>query len=724
MNFSELMKAIRPFFSKHDYEDVYTESNKRFLGNIYLLCGGVLLLYISSFIFIESYIAAEVTLCCLVSYIVGYVFVRKNKILESIYIFFISSILSITACAAMLGERASIQYLYLLIFSLILILFKANNLKHITIIVIFAFTCFVFLECFGYQFMLHSMLSEFHYKVISFVFKFSTFVLSVIFMYMALFDRMMADDAINTSRVLAEEALKTKSEFLSSMSHEIRTPMNGIIGFTELMLQDESNIDKVEKLELVKYSATNLLKIINEILDFSKIEAGKMHFENAAFNVGEQIQDFVKLQEITHFQNNVKFILELSPEIPAFVTGDKFRLNQIVLNLVSNAIKFTVQGFIKIAVLSKYVDERNTIIEIQVQDSGIGIAPSKLNAIFESFTQEMQSTTRQYGGTGLGLSITKQMVELQGGSISAISTQGVGSTFTITLPFKISTYEEIFNIPKKFQPTTKSYKRLKGHTILLVEDNILNQKLASHIFRKWDIDFKIANNGMRAVKMLEKESFDCVLMDLHMPVMNGIDATKIIRNVNSDVLNHQVPIVALTADAFEETKSLTKEAGMNYFLSKPFSQDSLLEILLSAVGQKKGDKIKVKNVSVPEIAQANTELINLKVLNDLIGDDTDTLIELLAEYIANAPIDYNDLKIALSGTDLLTIKSAAHKIKSTFKTFGINQLAETAKEIEFGAKDNMSFERLNELGAIIEVDFLATIAEAKTKLEVVKASKS
>jgi CheY-like chemotaxis protein/HPt (histidine-containing phosphotransfer) domain-containing protein len=225
---------------------------------------------------------------------------------------------------------------------------------------------------------------------------------------------------------------------------------------------------------------------------------------------------------------------------------------------------------------------------------------------------------------------------------------------------------------------------------------------------------------MRAVKMLEKESFDCVLMDLHMPVMNGIDATKIIRNVNSDVLNHQVPIVALTADAFEETKSLTKEAGMNYFLSKPFSQDTLLEILLSATGKQAGAKIKVKIDRVPEALDAHNDHINLSVLKALIGDDTDTLIELLVEYIANAPIDYQDLKKALLSTDLGKIKSAAHKIKSTFKTFGIEKLAETAKEIEFGAKENMSLARLQELGTIIELDFLATIAEAKIKLETAK----
>jgi CheY-like chemotaxis protein/HPt (histidine-containing phosphotransfer) domain-containing protein len=258
----------------------------------------------------------------------------------------------------------------------------------------------------------------------------------------------------------------------------------------------------------------------------------------------------------------------------------------------------------------------------------------------------------------------------------------------------------------------------------LVEDNILNQKLAEHIFKKWDITYKIANNGMRAIKMLEKEEFACILMDLHMPVINGIDATKIIRNVNSDVLNHQTPIIALTADAFEETRVLTSEAGMNYFLSKPFSQDSLLEALLKAVLNTTVDKVKIKRNISPKTeetsAQIKEKLINLNVIKELIGDDNESIIELLNEYIENAPKDYDDLITSLSQTELHKIQSSAHKIKSTFNTFGIKLLAERAKEIEFGAKEGISLERLNELCIDIKQHFFDTLEEAREILLTLK----
>ncbi len=663
-------------------------------------------------------------LICILCNILAYYYRVKYDGRLSIYLLFIPAFCIIFYVSSLLGRDANIQTLLNITVVLVFLLVDTKHTKDIFIIITLAFITYSVLELSDYNLFGHIYISPSTLKIISAVFKLSSFLMLIVFTLISLFNKISTENELKKSKELAEEGLKTKSEFLSSMSHEIRTPMNGIIGFTDLMLQDETNLEKVEKLELVKYSATNLLKIINEILDFSKIEAGKMHFESAAFNLCEQVQDFVKLQEITHQQKDIKFILVLAQDIPAFITGDKFRLNQIILNLVSNAVKFTEKGHIKITVYPIEQTESNVTLNFEIEDTGIGIAPNKLQTIFESFTQETQSTTRQYGGTGLGLSITKQMIELQGGSISAKSIQGVGSTFTISIPFRVSTYEEIFNIPKKIQPTTKSYRHLKGHKILLVEDNILNQKLAEHIFKKWDITYKIANNGMRAIKMLEKEEFACILMDLHMPVINGIDATKIIRNVNSDVINHQTPIIALTADAFEETRVLTSEAGMNYFLSKPFSQDSLLEALLKAVLNTTVDKVNIKRNISPKTeettVQVKEKLINLNVIKELIGDDNESIMELLNEYIENAPKDYEDLITSLSQTELHKIQSSAHKIKSTFNTFGIKLLAERAKEIEFGAKEGISLERLNELGKDIKLHFFDSLEEAREILQSLK----
>ena len=720
---SNLFNKIKNL-KKRDFTDYYDVSRSQLLSNTLIIIGIVSLLYIIFFAYLGLYnlvgIATFSSICIITSYFMRY----KSEGRISIYLFFTSTTASIFYTSYILGKDSNIQNLLYVSLVLVFLLIETKKMIDIIIVITISFLAYSILEIYDFNNQNEYNISQNSLSLISTIFKLSSFFLFIIFTIISINNKINAENELKKSKELAEEGLKTKSEFLSSMSHEIRTPMNGIIGFTDLMLQDETNLEKVEKLELVKYSATNLLKIINEILDFSKIEAGKMHFESAAFNLCEQVQDFVKLQEITHQQKDIKFILVLAQDIPAFITGDKFRLNQIILNLVSNAVKFTEKGHIKITVYPIEQTESNVTLNFEIEDTGIGIAPNKLQTIFESFTQETQSTTRQYGGTGLGLSITKQMIELQGGSISAKSIQGVGSTFTISIPFRVSTYEEIFNIPKKIQPTTKSYRHLKGHKILLVEDNILNQKLAEHIFKKWDITYKIANNGMRAIKMLEKEEFACILMDLHMPVINGIDATKIIRNVNSDVINHQTPIIALTADAFEETRVLTSEAGMNYFLSKPFSQDSLLEALLKAVLNTTVDKVNIKRNISPKteetIVQVKEKHINLNVIKELIGDDNESIMELLNEYIENSPKDYDDLITSLSQTELHKIQSSAHKIKSTFNTFGIKLLAERAKEIEFGAKEGISLERLNELGKDIKLHFFDSLEEAREILQSLK----
>ena len=490
-------------------------------------------LYLLFFIYLGIGLISLYVIGCIGFLAIGY-FLRKFKQGRlSTFILIIATNITIFIVASTLGREANIQFIFAASIMLTLLLMDAHMVVDIFVMTCLIVLSFITLELTDYSVLPHYAMAPEVLYPLAFACKVGGIVIFLVFMFISLFNKISVERELRRSKEVAEDALKVKSEFLSSMSHEIRTPMNGIIGFTDLMLQDEASPDKVEKLEMVRYSATNLMKIINEILDFSKIEAGKMLFEKEAFNFFELIEDFEKLQQHAFQKKGVQFVLELSSEIPTYLTGDKFRLHQVLLNIVSNAVKFTEKGYVKLSVIPVLQEGEVLTVKFMIQDTGIGIASNKLKMIFESFTQEKQSTTRQYGGTGLGLSITKKMIELQGGSIQAKSVQGVGSIFTLTIPFTVSTQQEIFNFPKVVNFTDTHYRDVKGFHILLVEDNVLNQKLAEHIFKKWKISYKLANNGLEAIEILQKEDFSAVLMDLHMPEMNGIDAAKVIRNPDS-----------------------------------------------------------------------------------------------------------------------------------------------------------------------------------------------
>lgn len=372
----------------------------------------------------------------------------------------------------------------------------------------------------------------------------------------------------------AERSTHAKSFFLSNMSHEIRTPLNGIISITDIMLRETGEKNILEMLNTAKYSADHLLGIINDILDFSKIESGKLSFEKIQFNLKSLLDNLVKVMKFKAEEKHLTFYLEWDDEIPAVITGDKLKLNQILTNLIGNAFKFTEQGFVKIKVSAlEKTENKNVKLLFEIRDSGIGIPADKLESVFQSFTQSTQSITRKFGGTGLGLTITKRLVELQDGEIKVDSEENVGSNFMVILTFDYST--EVETEQKKDMSLLKD--GLVGKNVLIVEDNQVNQFVAVKILKSWGINTRISENGLEAVKLLSRESFDLILLDLHMPVMDGYEACKIIRKESSDVLNHKVPVIALSADAFTDNKQKILEVGMNDFSTKPINQNELYE---------------------------------------------------------------------------------------------------------------------------------------------------
>ncbi|MCX6180810.1 MAG: ATP-binding protein [Bacteroidetes bacterium] len=378
---------------------------------------------------------------------------------------------------------------------------------------------------------------------------------------------------------IAEHSAKMKEEFLANMSHEIRTPMNAIVGLSNLLSKNISPEKQNEYISSININAKNLIGIINDILDFSKIESGKMEFEEKEFNLKKSIGFIADSLSSSIEEKGLQFEKIIDPMLPVHIIGDSVKLNQILLNLLSNANKFTSKGKITLSVSATKIEKNSTVINFSVKDSGIGIEEDKQDSIFESFTQASTSTTRRFGGTGLGLAIVKKLVELQGGHIELISKFGEGSEFIVSLEF---------SIPINFmQSETQSSSALKsGDTlptlkILLVEDNGFNQLVAVDTLKEWNskTEIDIAENGRIALENLKTKNYDLILMDIQMPDLDGHETTKIIRND----LKINTPIIAMTAHASNKEVELSKQNGMNDYISKPFEEEVLIGKILNLI---------------------------------------------------------------------------------------------------------------------------------------------
>jgi signal transduction histidine kinase/BarA-like signal transduction histidine kinase len=381
--------------------------------------------------------------------------------------------------------------------------------------------------------------------------------------------RIEAEEDMKMARDQARDAAHAKQLFLSTMSHEIRTPLNAIIN-TAKLLKENPRPDQMEDVEILEFSAENLMHLINDILDFSKIDAGKIEFEAIEFELRRLLNGMQQSFEYQVVRKNLELEFNISPDIPIVLVGDSARLSQILINLIGNAVKFTDKGKVLVEAYMLASQGNKVDVGIRVTDTGIGIDEDKLQVIFESFTQASSSTTRNYGGTGLGLAITKKLVELQGGVLEVKSRIGKGSIFSFVLSFIRSEKDHL----EEDMLIKANFQSLAGLKVLVVEDNLVNQKIVCKFLMKWKVNVDVAENGRIAVEKAAKHMYDLVLMDLHMPEMNGYDATRLIRQMDGDQYK-ELPIIALTASAFIEDREKIYSYGMSGYIIKPFNPSEL-----------------------------------------------------------------------------------------------------------------------------------------------------
>lgn len=525
--------------------------------------------------------------------------------------------------------------------------------------------------------------------------------------------RIRTEIVLNRFIVKAEQAKKREEQFLANMSHEIRTPMNAIIGMTNLILNTSLAPKQESYLKAIRQSSDNLMVIINEILDFSKINAGKIEFEKINFNLSDIFYGLYNTFKIKTDEKEIKLTPIIDESLPDTIIGDPGKLNQVLVNLVGNSVKFTEKG--SIDMYCRLIEQKGNdlLIEFSVQDTGIGIPQNKLATIFEDFAQAARDTSRKFGGTGLGLSISKKIVELQGGTITVESKLGEGTTFSFRIWYKAGTEK----VERNEKPIQTRVQELHGIKILLVEDNEFNQVVAVDTLKSLikNLTIDVASNGKLAIELLKDKSkhYDIILMDVQMPEMNGYETTKYIRK-NGTLGYTDVPVIAMTASATKPEIDSCFDSGMTDFISKPFDADILLIKISTLINKEKVIELTKDNKEVSG-GLMSEGMADLSFLRGMTSNNKDQMLKYINMFLESVPGDWQKLKEKAAENNWKEVGLIAHALKPRVKYMGIKIGSDIVQQIEHQSVEQIDLEIMQELIAKFDSILYLTYQQLETE---------